>query len=639
MNNDVERERLHKNNYNVRLSQIITTFGPGAIMDFKEQPLMVATPLEWLNPKKIYDERLAKRLGVDCFKYPGSEESGNGVPFVRFPNWYYCSSCKEFKKIDEWENEYFKEFNKFMQSPVCINHINNKGKRYGIKLVAPSILVACKNGHIDDFPWVEWAHLNKKEKCNDVKLKIESNSGNLGLAGFNVKCKCGASNNLKLAFQKNVFKILNKPYINERDEKGPFTCKGKLQWSGKREKCNIEPQTVLRNASNIYFSKIETSLIIPPYSEEINNLIDESENFDLLKRMIVKQEIKGKLEEFIELHLEEYVEDIAEDIRKQNSISVITDIVKRKISVNEEMKKNRNDYRFEEYNALTGVIKTNDTNSKDFKIEIKDGIEYNIKEISQVTLVERLREVRSLVGFSRIKPPDNFVMGIDPADSSGEDIEENDLRVIDIGTKPCGWYPAYEVRGEGIFIKLKSNMIEEWILNHNEIGDRAREINKKYSIEFGGNSERVITAKFILLHTLAHLLIKELSFECGYSTTSLRERIYSDIPNDNYEMSGILIYTADSDSEGSLGGLVKQGDSSLFPKIFKNSIKKAKWCSYDPVCINSHNQGFRNLNLAACYSCTLLPETSCEEFNILLDRAMIVGTLRDKEIGFFKDYL
>ena len=163
--------------------------------------------------------------------------------------------------------------------------------------------------------------------------------------------------------------------------------------------------------------------------------------------------------------------------------------------------------------------------------------------------------------------------------------------------------------------------------------------NKNYNKDKDEESKREISPKFIMLHTLAHLLIKELSFECGYSITSLRERLYCNLPGEKDIMSGILIYTADSDSEGSLGGLVKQGRTDILPKIFKNAIKRAKWCSYDPVCIDSNGQGRKSQNLAACHSCALLPETSCEEFNVLLDRALVVGSLNDSNLGFLSTYI
>ena len=216
---------------------------------------------------------------------------------------------------------------------------------------------------------------------------------------------------------------------------------------------------------------------------------------------------------------------------------------------------------------------------------------------------------------------------------------DNDSRIVDIKSADENWYPAYEVRGEGIFIEINSELIDNWLKDNQDAEIRANKLSDKYNEEKSDEMKREITPKFIMLHTLAHLIIKELSFECGYSVTSLRERIYCDMPGEEDIMSGILIYTADGDSEGSLGGLVKQGKKEILPKIFKNAIKRAKWCSYDPVCINSEGQGRKSQNLAACHSCTLLPETSCEEFNVLLDRALIVGKLENKNLGFLSSYI
>ena len=140
-----------------------------------------------------------------------------------------------------------------------------------------------------------------------------------------------------------------------------------------------------------------------------------------------------------------------------------------------------------------------------------------------------------------------------------------------------------------------------------------------------------------MLHTVAHLLIKQLSFECGYSIASLKERLYCADEADGKEMAGILIYTAVGDSEGTLGGLVRQGRSDTFPQIFRKAVMNAVTCSNDPVCSLSNGQGRDSLNLAACYSCCLLPETCCEEFNIFLDRGTIVGTYDHRDIGFFSE--
>ena len=149
----------------------------------------------------------------------------------------------------------------------------------------------------------------------------------------------------------------------------------------------------------------------------------------------------------------------------------------------------------------------------------------------------------------------------------------------------------------------------------------------------------MITPKFLLLHTISHLLIKQLSFECGYSIANLSERLYCADESDGKQMAGIFIYTASGDSEGTLGGLVRQGKPDAFPQIFKRAIYGAKTCSNDPVCILSHGQGRESLNLAACHACALLPETCCEERNAFLDRGLIVGTFDKSDFGFYNQFI
>jgi hypothetical protein len=153
-----------------------------------------------------------------------------------------------------------------------------------------------------------------------------------------------------------------------------------------------------------------------------------------------------------------------------------------------------------------------------------------------------------------------------------------------------------------------------------------------------GIAFRKLLPKYFLLHTFAHILIRRLSFECGYGSSSLRERIYCDDGNGN-EMSGILIYTAAGDCEGTLGGLVRQAKPGRFEDIIIHTVTDALWCASNPICIESRGQGTDSLNLSACHACALLPETSCEEGNRLLDRGMLVGTIEKSECGFFKNLI
>lgn len=222
-----------------------------------------------------------------------------------------------------------------------------------------------------------------------------------------------------------------------------------------------------------------------------------------------------------------------------------------------------------------------------------------------------------------------------PVDSADEPGSQG--IIVPVKEPSTNWYPAYDVRGEGIFIEFDSSAIDKWRSENHALAERVALINENYKKSFiGENHPREITSKFLLLHTISHLLIKQLSFECGYGIASLKERIYCSEEADGKEMSGVLIYTACGDSEGTLGGLVRQGRADTFPKIFNKAIENARTCSNDPVCSLSQGQGRDSLNLAACYSCALIPETSCEEFNSFLDRGVVVGTFDNPNLGFFQ---
>ena len=621
MNKIKNRIPLPITSYNVRFSQAIAPFGVGSMIDFKDQTLMVAAPEYWIvnQSQEIHDERLERLLKVEKFCLPPDKNQISNIPFVRFPRWYFCPKCKRLRPIEEWEKDFVP--NKRSKNP---NMIIPKCMECNVQLVPAGILVTCNNGHIDDFPWIEWVHVRGKKTNCDIKhshLKIKNSSSALGLEGLVIECKCGAKASMKGAFDENAFE---KYKIN-------YKCTGNMPWKGKKEKCTKEPKSVQRGALNIYFPKVISSIVIPPYSSEINLLVKQSNKFSVLLEMLQDEDyvkLKGK-QNIIDL----YVERIANDIHQDKSvIKIILD--KTFNSDNDSNIETKEEYRIEEYNALTGNIPQECMDEKDFKIEIqKDIDQYNIYGLSKVTLVKKLREVRALVGFSRLKPTEsNLISGF-------EDNEGESNGFVSIKEKETNWYPAYEARGEGIFIELNDKFIKDWIKKNPKVYERIEILNIRYNkIEKKrGNKPRKITPKFGLLHTLAHILIKELSFECGYDSASLTERIYCNTQENSTNMSGILIYTSSGDSEGTLGGLVRQGKSDMLPRIIVNAVRKAMWCSSDPVCIDSKGQGRDGLNLSACHACTLISETSCEEFNVLLDRALIVGELEDRDMGFFNN--
>ncbi|WP_061313250.1 DUF1998 domain-containing protein [Clostridium botulinum] len=603
--------------YNVRFSQAIAPFGVGAMIDFKDQTLMVAAPEYWTvnQSQEIHDERLERLLNVEKFCLPPDKNQISRIPFVRFPKWYFCPKCKRLRHLDDWEKE-------FKPSPRSknINMITPKCMECNMQLVPSGILATCEDGHIDDFPWVEWVHGKDKSStnCARAELKIRNSSSALGLEGLVIECKCGKKASLAGAFIENGFKKYN---VN-------CECTGNMPWKGEKKECNKDLKSIQRGALNIYFAKVISSIVIPPYSSEINLLVKQSNKFSLLLEMLQDEDyvkVKGK-QKIIDLHVEKIANDIH---RNKDVVKIILD--KTFNNDNNSNIETKEEYRIEEYNSLIGKIPKECMDEQDFKIEIQKNIDdYNIYGLSKVTLVKKLREVRALVGFSRLQPIEADLM-------SGFESDNHSNGFVPIKEKETNWYPAYEARGEGIFIELNKEIIEQWIEKNPKVSERIQILNLRYNeIEKKkGNKPRLITPKFVLLHTFAHIIIKELSFECGYDSASLTERIYCNTDENSTNMNGILIYTSSGDSEGTLGGLVRQGKSDMLPKIIANAVRKAMWCSSDPVCIDSNGQGRNGLNLSACHACTLISETSCEEFNVLLDRALIVGELEDRKMGFF----
>jgi hypothetical protein len=258
---------------------------------------------------------------------------------------------------------------------------------------------------------------------------------------------------------------------------------------------------------------------------------------------------------------------------------------------------------------------------------------------TKVNLVERLRETRVFYGFDRLDQNNNSLAQM-------PDIAMRQLFRDPPTTPPDRWLPAVEVFGEGIYIELDEHRLNEWQTNHAAwLRDRLYDgfINRLQGVFQTlpplGAANREWASRYLLVHSLAHILINQLVFECGYSTASLRERLYVS-PDSGAPMAAFMIYTAAGDAEGTLGGLVRLGRPERLGPVVRRALGRASWCSADPVC-SEHlgGQGSKLANLAACHACVLLPETSCETINQGLDRAMVVGTPEARERGFMSSLL
>ena len=615
---DYKKFPLNSVTHSVRAAQAVLQYGVGAMVDFADQTLVTGAPETWERFAKKYDDRFSRALGVDYFALPIQ------ISYERFPEWYFCPKCRRFQTLRQWISEYkrntrerIKEWDPsmtyHMQCPTCHQD-----------LVVARIVTVCENGHLNDFPWIQWVHVkSNKPVCPHPALMFKTGaSGTEGLEGLTIECSaCKARASLKGAFSNDCFEKLD-----EKMQSNVFYCEGNHPYLHTKCKCNLHPRTVQRGASSVYFPLVYSSLVIPPYADKLYLKIESSQGFEKLSAFI---EVLGTEDfdeniDIIRSKVDIYANKISAEIGE--SCEHIAQILKKKFLERDEnvTAVTSVQYRLEEYQALNGSTTPTSNSLGDFSREEMCVFDYHIPHIRSIALIDKMRVMNALVGFSRISPISN----------------RDDNGYVDIKKPETRWYPAYEVKGEGIFIEFDSEDIDSWIRNNPEVQERASLINHNYNESFiGSNHYRLITPKLIMLHTLSHLLITQLSFECGYSVASLSERIYCSEKSEGAEMAGIFIYTASGDCEGTLGGLVRQGRSDTFPNILRKAIANAQICSNDPVCIMSRGQGRDSLNLAACHACCLLPETCCEERNGFLDRAMIIGTYDYKEIGFWSDYI
>lgn len=609
---------MEYSNRPMRRSALIGPWGVGAIVPFpNDESLMIAGLDAWRyqdeKPFIIKDERLTKRLGVKELRWPPDFRKQNAdpvncnlkIPAIRFPNWYYCPFCGYMEKTTYYQQQPECSRLQWKTGRVC----SSNGK-YRRKMIPERFIVVCPDGHIDDFPIAEWIHFDSGHVYDENTCVIRRSTGgaSANLTGVFYECTCGAKRSMAGATTKGALKRIG------------YCCKGARPWLGVRSEdyCPQDAKDIkvmLRGATNVWFADTRSSIHIPTENVVINRKIAGiiRNHYERLSSGRVNGEFNRNI-----INVLADLEGIDSDILYQ---AFVAELQKNEgiMDVTEDMSEDQ--YRLAEYKVL---IKTSGNDDQDFHSVNHPITEYNSvihKYFKSISLVPKLRETRAMVGFSRLEPNEKPISE-----------KKKELR---LGNED--WLPAIEVFGEGIFFEFNEQAIVQWAQSTN-VTARADMLNMAYhKSNFGKRSQGDLRPEFVMIHTFAHLLINQLSFECGYGSSSLRERIYCEKTSNEFGMYGVLIYTASGDSEGSLGGLVRQGQRGRVEDTIINAVKNALWCTADPICIQSPGQGPESLNLAACYNCALLPETCCENGNRLLDRAVIVGTLEKANIGFFND--
>ena len=610
----------------LRPSQALTTFGIGSIIDLPNLSVMVMGLEDW--PLKDTIEIGEQRLLASVKEVLGQQvkslrsapvvpESQHvnqydasalvGIPVAPFPRWMVCPYCRRLAPLG---SGLFKLETPHRTDQIRYVHANCTKPGKSPTVVPARFIVACKNGHFDDFPWREFVHRGPTDCKGGLKLFELTATGEA--AGIEVRCEgenCGATRRMSDAFKMDLNALPvcrgRRPHLRDHEEGG---CK-----APNGQHMPMEP--MLQGASNSWFGIMLSALAIPLGSSKLTQLVDD--HWTILEKVQSEQNIE--LLQQVTLQLRDLSEYMASEIWQA--------VQAKKTTVPSESNE-PTDLKTPEWRVFSDPESTE--KSRDFQLRVATPPKRYAKYFEKIVLAERLREVRGLVGFTRIESPSDYDnLAAFPANQ----------RAKISRTQPT-WIPASEIRGEGLFFHFKEEVIQRWcenVKNHEAVFMEAHE---RWRIARGLQppQDYYPGIRFVLLHSFAHALIRQLAVECGYTAASLRERIYSRNPGeDEPEMAGVLIYTAAPDSEGTLGGLVSLGKPETLERHLDQALDNVRLCASDPLCAEHHpyRDGI-TLHAASCHACLFAPETSCERGNKYLDRAVLVSTVERSDLAFFE---
>lgn len=633
----------------LRRAQLIRPSGPGSLQTSTDGITgMVCGIDHWIDSKdrffdvsefEIYDERrLCDALGVKYLIRPPDHRKPFGrktsdeinmyikLPAVRFPQFHWCKTCLSLEPISPH----------IKGRVVCKTceikrQIDTSKKKFNRYMIQVAFTAMCEGGHIQDFPWREWVHKSVDPNCS---RKLTAEFLGATLEGQKVKCECGTERNLA-----GIFGGIETPggqtFLSKNlDSTRPYLCRGCSPWLDDFQGNGCDAQLVggLTGAVNAYYPYIRSAIFLPNEVDGVDKKLMEALQLPGPQTLLTLLSagatpsigiatilIASEGIHFLGYSAEQIARAI-EGIKNNHSAVVAPSAV-------------ADDWRIAlkapEYKVF---VSAQSSIPSMLKLRKNDLSSYNAKGVVRqrangLTLVERLRETRALTGFGRVKPNPHIPLA------------QNKALLRRSTTRQRDWLPAYEVYGEGIFFDFNTEHLVAWSQGA-EVIERVKLLKSSpyFQKDYPNCKDDTFLPRFVALHTLSHILINQLVFDCGYTAASLSERLYcTDESTALPSMNGLLIYTASGDSEGSMGGLVRMGEPDELDRVFEAALDNARFCSSDPICmeLGAEGQGPNSMNLAACHSCALVPETSCEFFNHYLDRGLIIGVPGNLSLGLF----
>ena len=587
----------------VRRSQVITTYGPGALIDLPDESAIVAGLDEWPPPhklQKIEEPRLARKLqaitGVGTPQLlappPASTDPGatpTGIGAWRFPEWFVVQEADPGGGHTR------------SRRLVPRRALDDRRRFEGRTVVATRFVRACPRGHVDDVDWRGFVH-PPGSACPATRPLWLDEQGTTGdLTDLVVRCECG-----KLRRLSDASMLENNPL---------GTCRGVRPWLGRdtNEDCNLPSRLLVRTASNAWFPQVVSVLSLPERGTAVEaavrevwdylEIVDDLATLTLMKK---KPQVAAALVSFSD-------DEVLAAIGNLKGGGAGTDRSVKEIELEALLA------------AREGFSDNDVPVDRDFHARRLPDSAWRRSDrstgVEAVIQLHRLREVLALAGFSRFE-------AVTP-DIHGE--YESDVERAALALEPQ-WFPAVENRGEGLFLRLRTDAVGAW-LERLAVRERLDALGRGHArwAEQRKSARPFPGGPYVLLHTLSHLVIQSLALHCGYPASSLRERIYAE--EGRY---GLLIYTGSPDAEGTLGGLVQQ--ARRLDEHLARALEVGGLCANDPTCAEhspDDSMSGRWLHGAACHGCVLVAETSCEMRNDHLDRALVVPVLGMSDAAFF----
>jgi hypothetical protein len=535
---------------------------------------------------------------------PNPAATAVGVPVTPFPRWVRCPVCHTLAMVDSGvfqlkQDRYRPDRTKFVHTGCTKSKIENP------TALSVRFLLACREGHLTDFPWIEYVHAGVVP-CKPSRLTLEEHGVSGDASDIWVKClECGSGRNMAEAFDRDVFGKFNcpghHPHLRLVDPNG----------------CQEDARPILLGASNAWFPLVMSALSIPRTTDKLTRLVEErwTDLRDIPSLDVVRYATApSRMPVFVEFKTEQIWEAIQ---------------VKR-LRDSQPPGSEAEDLKTPEWEVLSQADPAFQTaDLKLLRVDPPMGFE---RYFESTVVVERIREVRALMGFTRIESNGDFA----------EAEMSDDRRRTPLSRNSPTWLPASEVRGEGLFIRLKEDALAVWE-GKSEVCDLEREFLESHRIwrrmrRITPDHEGFPGIRYILLHSLAHALMRQIAMDCGYTAASIRERLYCKRPEDaNGPMAGMLLYTAASDSEGTLGGLISLGEPLPLGRHLQQALETLRLCASDPLCSEQHpSTDGRGIHAACCHACLFAPETSCERGNRYLDRGVLTTTFAERGTEFLK---